>query len=210
MSTVRVNLLPEDIKRRDRQNRRTGVIVIAFVVLLLLIGAAYWWALTEVDEAQAEVDEQQEVLQALQADLASLQEFAELRELREEGNQVLQTALGGEVSVAGILQDIAAVMPPDAQLDSLTINVTEQTDPELGATRPSYGTITLSGQTRQGHAPGLERFLLEFDKIAAFSDLYFTNSTVDERDVSTFNADLDLGPEVLTGRYVEGLPEELR
>lgn len=210
MSNVRVNLLPEDIKRRDRQNRRTGLIAIAFVVLLLLIGAAYWWALTEVDEAQAEVDEQQEILQALQADLASLQEFAELRDLRAEGDQVLQAALGGEVSVAGIMQDIAAVMPPDAQLDSLTINATGQTDPELGATRPSYGTVTLTGQTRQGHAPGLERFLLEFDKIAAFSDLYFTNSTVDERDVSTFNADLDLGPEVLTGRYVEGLPEELR
>ncbi len=59
---------------------------------------------------------------------------------------------------------------------------------QLGDARDSWGTITMTGQTRLGHAPGLERLLLEFDKIAAFSDLYFSNSTVDERGVSTFDA----------------------
>lgn len=208
--SVRVNLLPDDLQRKEQADRRNLMIGGAFVVLLVVIAGVYWLQLMDANAAQAELDEEQETLQALQAELASLQEYEELRSLREEANEVLQSALAGEASVAGILQDIASVMPPDAQLDSLTINVTGETEAELGDLRPYWGTVTVTGQTRLGHAPGLERFLLEFDKIAAFSDLYFSNSTVDERGVSTFNADLDLGPEVLTGRYANGLPEELR
>lgn len=210
MSDVRVNLLPDDVRRRNVESRRNLGIAAGFGVLLLAIGGVYYWQTTRVDEAQAVVDEEQETLTALQAELASLQEYEELRELRAEGDDVLRTALGLEASIAGIMQDIASVMPPDSQLDSLTLSLTDPTPGDLGATREAYGSLVMSGQTRLGHAPGLERFLLEFDKIAAFSDLYFSNSTLDERGVSSFTSEADLGSEVLTGRYLEGLPEVLR
>lgn len=210
MSDARVNLLPDEQKRRDAQGRRTAGLAAGFGVLVLAIGGVYYWQVTRVNDAQAVVDEEQAELQALQAEQAELQNFAELRTLREEGDATIVAALGAEVSVAGILQDTASVMPPDAQLDALTVTVSGLTEPGLGDERAAWGTMTMSGQTRLGHAPGLERFLLEFDKIAAFSDLYFSNSTVDERGVSTFSATLELGPEVLTNRYVNGLPEELR
>jgi Tfp pilus assembly protein PilN len=210
MSPVRVNLLPEDAKRKDAANRRNGLIAAGFVGLAAVIGGVYFWQLQRVEDAQAVVDEEDAVLTALQADLASLEEFEQLRALRDQGDEVLRSALGGEASPAGVLQDVAAVMPPDAQLDSLAISVTGRTAGQLGDQRDSWATVSISGQTRQGHAPGVERFLLEFDKIAAFTDLYFSNSTVDERGVATFTAEIDLGPEILTGRYVDGLPEELQ
>lgn len=210
MSDVRVNLLPEDVRKRGEAGRRNGLVAVGFVVLLAVIGAVYFLQVQRVNSAQDDLDAEQATLQALQADLADLQEFETLRTLQQQGHDVLRLALSGEASVAGILQDIAAVMPTDAQLDNLVVTVTGESDQQLGDTRAAWGTLVLTGQTRLGHAPGLERLLLEFDKIAAFSDLYFSDSTIDERGVSTFNAQADLGPEVLTGRYVDGLPEELR
>lgn len=210
MSDVRVNLLPEDVRRKGAESRRNVGVVAAFGVLILVIGAVYFWQLQRVDSAQAVVDEEQAALQALQAERAELQEYEELRTLREEGDQVVRVAMGREASAAGVMQDIAAVMPSDAQLDSLTMSMTEPTPPDLGDVRERYGTISMTGRTRLGHAPGLERFLLEFDKIAAFSDLYFSDSSIDEIGAASFNVDVDLGPEILTGRYAAGLPEELR
>jgi Tfp pilus assembly protein PilN len=210
MSTVRVNLLPDTVRRRESANRRNALIGVGFVGLLALIGAGYWVAVQDVNNAQAEVDEEQATLSALRADLAALQEFSELRNLREQGDRMLQSALGAEASAAGVLQDLATVMPGTAQLNSLAITLSGPNQDASGTRPTTWGTVTMSGETLHGHAPGLERFLLEMDKIAAFSDLYFSNSTVDERGVSTFSASANLGPEVLTGRYADGLPEELR
>jgi hypothetical protein len=210
MSNVNVNLLPDDVRRKGQRSRQNTAVAVGFGVLVLAVGGVYVWQLQRVDDAQAVVDDEQAELQALQAELGELGEFEQLRDLRAEGDRVVTTAMAGEASVAGVLQDVAAVMPPDAQLATMNATVTGQTDGDLGDQRTSWGSITMTGETRLGHAPGLERFLLEFDKIDAFADLYFSNSVVDERGVSSFNAELDLGPEILTGRYLDGLPEEMR
>ena len=60
-----------------------------------------------------------------------------------------------------------------------------------------------------------ERTLLEFDKIAGFSDVFFGSSTLEEVEgltapVASFDVEIDLGPEIYTGRYLDGLPEGLR
>lgn len=209
-ANVQVNLLPDDVRRKGAANRRNLAIGAGFLVLIAAVGGATWVQMQRVDEAQEVVDAEQATLNALQAEQAELAEFARLRDLRKDADAVLLAAMGREASVAGILQDIATVMPPDSQLDSFTMTLTEHTPAELGDNRDKWGSITVTGQTRLGHAPGLERFLLEFDKIAAFSDLFFSNSTVNEIGVSTFNAEADLGPEILTGRYLTGLPEALR
>lgn len=209
-NSARVNLLPDDVRRKGQSSRRNAGIAAGFGVLLVVIGGVWYLQVQRVDDAQLVVDDEQARLQALQGELAELEQFADLRARRDEGDALLAAALGGEASVAGILQDTASVMPPDAQMDSLSISITGQTAAGLGDQRDSWGTMSIAGQTRLGHAPGLERFLLEFDKVAAFSDLYFSNSTVDERGVSTFTAELELGPEILTRRYATGLPEEMR
>jgi Tfp pilus assembly protein PilN len=208
--SVKVNLLPREVAARSRASRQSAMVAGAFAVLVLLIAGAWFWQNNRVNAAQAVVDDEQATLSALQSERSELASYQDLGQRLDSATQVLQQAMGGEVSFAGILQDIAAVMPPDTQLDNLTLTVAEPADPELGDLRPSLGTIGMTGKTLGGHAPGLERFLIEFDKMNAFSDLFFSNSSLDELGISTFNVQADLGPEILTGRYVGGLPEELR
>ncbi len=103
------------------------------------------------------------------------------------------------------------MMPSDAELGSLTVNLTPTPGvPTLGEVITPFGTVSLGGRTLGGHAPGLERLLLELEKVSSFSGVYFTSSTVDEEGISSFTIDMNLGPEVLTRRYAEGLPEEVR
>lgn len=210
MGSARVNLLPREVEERNRERRNLALLGLAGAVVLAALAVGYVLQVNRVNDAQERLEETQAELAQARQEVGELEEFAALEERFAAVNGLLAQAMSPEASVAGILQDIAAVMPPDAQLGSLNVAVTGPGNPELGDVRRPFGQLTLSGETLRGHAPGLERFLLEFGKIAAFSDVFFTSSTVDDRGVSSFSAQVDLGPEILTGRYTEGLPEALR
>jgi hypothetical protein len=209
---ARVNLLPREVAAKERERRaRTGVAV-AGLALLAVLGGLYLFQLSRVSDAENRLADAQTERDALQQDLNRLQEFQALQQRRDESVGIVTAAMGGEVSLAGVLQDIAAVMPSDAALTSLNIS-TNTTGQERAAGEPvgpSWGTITGSGETLGRHAPGVERFIIQFDKIAAFFNVHVGGSTVDDDGFATFSFETDLGPEIFTGRYSNGLPETLR
>lgn len=215
--SVKVNLLPGDVAKKERAGQLRGLIAVVFAAVVALLGVVYWLQLGQLTEAQADLAVEQQALAALQGELAELSEFGDLQQRRDDAVALLGTAMGNEASIAGILQDIAAVMPPDAELTTLSMTARTIEEQQLGDERAAVGTMALSGRSLAGHAPGLERFLIEFDKIAGFSDVFFTNSTRNDVEVSgvpiavvEFDVEIDLGPETLTLRYVDGLPEGLR
>jgi hypothetical protein len=129
----------------------------------------------------------------------------------------LSTTLADEVSMAGLLQDVASVIPSDTQLDGMEVSLGAPTaapevEGQVGVQPGAIGTLNLTGKTLEAHAPGVERFLLELEKVAGFRDLYVNSSALDDPDerVATYSIDAAVGPEALTGRYWTGLPEELR
>lgn len=209
--SVRVNLLPGEVAERNRAARQRAGLAAAGVAFVGLLGVVYLVQLNRVSSAREQLEAEQAQVAALQAEVAELQEFQELEQRAEASAGVLAAALGNESSLAAVLQDVAAVMPSDAELTALSITINaEPLPPVAGELTAANGTVTMSGRTLRGHAPGLERLLLELDKVASFSGVFFSSSAVDEDNVGTFSVDLNLGTEVLTRRYLDGLPEELR
>ena len=209
--SVRVNLLPQETAERQAAARQRGITVLVVLLLVALLGAAYWWQLARVSDARDELATEEEQVAELQGEVAALSEFEELRIRHEDTLATISTTLDGESSVAGILQDLAAVMPTDTQLDTLGLVLNEAGVDDATGTRTA-GNFTANGQTLTSHAPGVERLLLSLDKVAAFRDLHVNSSTleVEDEDFATFSVDGQLGPEILTRRYENGLPEELR
>jgi Tfp pilus assembly protein PilN len=209
--SVRVNLLPQATREHDRMTRQRGGLVAAFVVLLLLLLLLFLWQNSRIATADEELAAEQARLSELQGEAAQLQEFQQLEERLRSADELVTSVLGDEVSVAGILQDLAVVMPSDAQFDDLAITVgrVEAFGP---AERMSVGSLTANGQSLNNHAPGVERLLLELDKMAVFHDLFVTDSRLEdpEEPFVTFSLESQLGPESRTGRYLDGVPEELR
>lgn len=209
--SVRVNLLPRETSARQAASRQRLLAAGAVVLLLVLLAAVHLFQMGRVDSARTELAAEEERVAELQDEVASLREFEELQQRHAEAQQTLQMALGGESGLAGILQDVAAVMPTDAQMDSLSITLGEEgQDPVTGTT--TVGSMSATGQTLTSHAPGVERLLLSLEKVASFVDLFVSSSSLEEADdeVATFTVESQIGAEVLTGRYQGGLPEELR
>ena len=209
--SVRVNLLPRETYARQAATRQRNGVLAGFIGLIVVLGLLFLWQSSRLDDARNELAREQDQTQAIQHDVNQLSEFDELRSRQEDAHATVQETLSGEVSIAGILQDMAAVMPSDAQFDTLNISIGEEaTDDATGAR--TLGTFAATGRTLTSHAPGVERVLLSLEKVATFVDLFVNSSALDEPDgdVATFSVDGRLGEEVLTGRYRDGLPEELR
>jgi Tfp pilus assembly protein PilN len=208
--SVRVNLLPEATKARGRAAQQRAIAGLLAAVLLLGLAGTYWWAVSEVNDAESRLAAEQAVTADLRAEADALQTFSELATLREQADAVIIAALSDELAVAGVLQDIAAVIPTDAQLETLSVTgVPVAADAEPGA---PTGTFTVTGKSLTSHAPGVERVLLQLDKVLGFEGLFLNSSTLDDPEarVATFSLDGQLGTAVRTGRYADGLPEELR
>lgn len=209
--SVRVNLLPKESADRERASRARAGVAVGALVLVGALAGVYLWELGRVSDAQQVVDDEQTELAALRAELGELDEYRELAARRDASGEIIAFALGGEASMAGLLQDLASVFPPDTELDTFTVDLTGDEEAAFGDIRPAEGTMTMTGRTLRGHAPGVERLMLELDKMAAIGDLFFSNSTVEEETGDIlFTVEADLGPEIYTQRYLSGLPEVLR
>jgi Tfp pilus assembly protein PilN len=217
--SVRVNLLPQATKERARVSRQRVTVLGAFLALVGILGVAYWFQVSRVTERETVLAAEQARVEELQGEFADLNEFQQLQQRRDRADGILAAALSEEVSFAGVLQDLAAVTPSSTWLESLNLSLLDEPSVPLGAERSMIGRLTTSGIETQSHAPGLERLLLELDKVVSFGNVFFTNSTIvgDERefvggdgDESTFSLEMDLDLEARTGRYVEGVPEVLR
>lgn len=213
--SVRVNLLPEATKAKGRANQQRNIAVVAAVVLLAGLAAAYWWAISEVNAAEEDLLAEQALTAELQSEQAELEAFSDLADRRDTVAAALEVALVPEVSLAGVLQDVASVVPDDTQFETLVVDFAAPADPETEEAttpQPVVGTFNITGRTLTTHAPGVERTLVELDKMASFSEVYLNSSTLDEPDdeIATFSLDGQIGPEATTGRYDEGLPEELQ
>ena len=201
--SVRVNLLPEEVHARGQANRTrilAGVLVVLLVGILAALSLLQRSSIGDAEDRLAAVEQQNA---ALQADIAALQPFADLEGRANTAVELVGDALSAESSLAAVLQDLSTVMPPNAQIDTLSITLPgEAQEPASGGARLVYGQLLATGQVLDGVAPGVERLIIDLERVAAFDNAYVTTSTVDDEGVATFSLEVDLGPEMLTERYV--------
>ena len=110
------------------------------------LGGAYVWASSQVTEAETRpLAAAQDVSAELRLEVEQLADIRELDQRRTETIELLSTTLAGEVSMAGILQDVASVIPSDTQLDALNVDITPVAA-DRRPTRPSVPSPAPSGR----------------------------------------------------------------
>lgn len=201
--SVRVNLLPSEVRERGRANRARIGAVIAGVVLLVVLAGMTLLQRSSIGDAEDQLASIQAENEQLNAEIVALQPFADLEARANSVVEVVEVALSGERSLAAVLQDLSAVLPPNSQIDGLVVALSEEAQaPASGGDRVVYGTLSANGRVIDGVAPGVERLIIDLDRVAAFDNAYVTTSTVDEDGIVSFTLEVELGSETLTRRYV--------
>jgi hypothetical protein len=209
--SVRVNLLPSSIEEAESARRQN--LLLGLLVLLFIAGLAFFWFVKQgaVDDAVLARDAAQAEVNTLQAQVQSLAAFQLLADELAAGNTQLTTAMGDEIAVARLLNDVSLSLPGTASLTALTLSRDAAADAAGEITLgDNVANLLLGGYSIERYAPGVEGVLIQFDQVQGLVLTYLNTAASAEIatvEVTAFDANGLLDDQIYTERYLEGLPE---
>jgi Tfp pilus assembly protein PilN len=165
-----INLLPPDIRHRQKTRRRTVLVAVAGAAV---VGAlVFLWVLQGVHLAQVDrqVADQKQTNAQLQVKIDQLHHFAQIRSDLETRKTLLRQTLAGTVEWSGVMHDLSLVMPQQMWLNTMTGTLTATTPGAVPATVPAPttpgGSAKLVGNIQfQGDAMDKETIALWLTKV---------------------------------------------
>ena len=203
-----VNLLPPELRARQKTRQLTTLIVGAGVALIVLL-LGFWFLqgqkLAGVDD---DVAAQNLTNSGLQTQIDQLQDFQQLQEQAAAQQALLAKAFSGEVSFSQMLMDVSRTIPSDAYLDSFNASITA---PVAGAVATTPTTSFVGSFTAGGAADGLESlasWLTRLESVKGWVNPYFSSATETGPNTGlyTFTSSVDLSQDSLTPRGRGGVP----
>jgi Tfp pilus assembly protein PilN len=198
-----VNLLPPDILQAQRYRRTTTLVAAAGIVAILLAFGFYLLQAGRLGGVNDDIRAQEATNASIQSSIAEKQKFADLQAKAQSKQELLNAAYAGEVSFSALLMDFSRVIPSDAYVDTLTLQIADAatTDPAVveGGTTGLIGTIAGGGQAVS--IDTLSVFLTRLEQVKGWVNPWM--STVSRSsDVNGFDytVSVDLTDEVVTER----------
>ena len=203
---MRINLLPSEIRERQRQRRRT---VAAGVVGLLIVAAGggfFFLQQVRLSSVEDDLEQQQAVNAQLQQDISELQRFADLEAELLATRGLLDELLQNQVLWSGVLRDISLVIPGTAWLTALQGTVTAEAVVTEGAPPETpegeaglVGQITFTGNAFDHRTVAL--WLARLEDVSGFVNPWLSSSQKTEigaTEVVEFGSSVDLSEDAIT------------
>jgi type IV pilus assembly protein PilM len=161
----RLSLMPPEVGERREQQKQFATV--AAGLILFMGGLFYVWQgkAGSADEARMRADQEETRLAKLQSDVAELGPVAEFERVVDGRQQLVQSALGTDISWSKVIQEVATVMPDDIWLQSF-VGIA----PQDGS--PGRFTVTGHGSDHTSSA----RWLLRLDALESVSGLWLPSS----------------------------------
>jgi Tfp pilus assembly protein PilN len=207
-----VNLLPPDIVQAQAYRRRTSAVVVAGALALVLVFGFYLVQNSKLGDVNGQIEAQNATNASIQSSIAEKQKFADLQAEAQSRQQLLNAAYAGEVSFSALLMDFSRVIPSDAFVDSLALQIADAsvpTDPAVaatGAVTNLIGSITGSGQAVS--IDTLSVFLTRLEQVKGWVNPWI--STVSKNDSVNgydYSLSVDLTDDVVTDRGKGGVDD---
>jgi Tfp pilus assembly protein PilN len=201
-----VNLLPPELRARQKVKQLTTLIIGGGVAVIVLLLAFWFLQGQKLAGVNDDIAAQNATNAGLQTQIDQLQEFQQLQEEAAAQEALLTTAFTGEVSFSQMLMDLSRSIPSDAYLDSFNAALTV---PVAGAATPT--TTFVGSFTAGGAADGFESlasWLTRLESVKGWVNPWFSTATETEPNsgLYSFQSGVDLSEDALTPRGREGEP----
>ena len=201
-----VNLLPPELRARQKTKQLTTMIIGAGAAVILMLLAFWFLQSQKLAGIDDDIAAQTLTNSGLQTQIEQLQEFQQLQEEAAAQQELLTTAFAGEVSFSQMLMDLSRTIPSDAYLDSFNAALTTVVPGEVTA-QPT--TTFVGAFTASGAADGFESlasWLTRLESVKGWVNPWFSSATETGPNTGlyTFSSGVDLSQDALTARGREG------
>lgn len=149
--TTQVNLLPPQVREKQKVRRLTGAVVAGGVVAIVLLLVVFTLQTGRLDTIQTQLEQQQAVNADLQGSIVKLQKFATLQKEVAERQALVGNLLRNQILWSEVLEHLSEVIPDQVYLTSFSASLTQSsTDGAIEGTtstptNPVYATIQFGG-----------------------------------------------------------------
>jgi Tfp pilus assembly protein PilN len=202
-----VNLLPPELRARQKTKQLTTLIVgggVAAVVLLL----AFWFLQGQkLADVNDQIAAQNLTNSGLQTQIEQQQQYQQLQEQAAAQQQLLTEAFAGEVSFSEMLLDLSRTIPSDAYLDSFNAQLAP---PVVAGAVPTTTTNFVGSFSAGGAAAGFESlasWLTRLESVKGWVNPWLSSATetAPNTGLYSFTSGVDLDDEALTPRGAQGV-----
>jgi len=183
---TQVNLLPSDVRSRQRVRRMTALAIGAVGAVVVLLLMVYGLQAARLAKVNRDVAAQESVNQQLQGDIAKLHRAATLQQDVATRQAMVDELLHGQVLWSDVLRDVSSVMPDGVWLTQMQ-GVLTTTGTTVGSgqtapvtTGPAAGTELVGTISFQGMAfdhPSVAHWLIRLEKVTGWVNSWVTSST---------------------------------
>ena len=146
---MRINLLPPEIRERQRARRRTAAVVLVGIIVLAALGAFYVLQVMRLADVREDLEAQQQRNNELRQEIAQLQRFAELQQELQDTRVLLDSLLADRILWSGVLRDVSLVIPGEMWLSGLTGAATGAEEATTTTTTTAVPTVPGGGLVGQ-------------------------------------------------------------
>ncbi|HVL81328.1 MAG TPA: hypothetical protein VM840_07045 [Actinomycetota bacterium] len=169
---ARINLLPPEIRARQRQRRLLTIVGGVGAAILVFLAVIYFIQRGTIGDEQQRLEQLQAQRGQLETEVAALQQFGDLQQTVEQRRSTLAVALTNDIAWSRYLNDLSLIMPDNSWL----VNMSLASSPGQAPTgEQSFGTVTFSGFVFD--FPGLAGWLTRVGQLDGLAFLYLTNGT---------------------------------
>jgi Tfp pilus assembly protein PilN len=119
-----VNLLPPELRRRQRTRSMTRQIVLGFAAVILLLLMVFVYEGKKLSDTQVQLASRNARNAALEGQISSLQRFADLQTQLNTKEQLVTQLESNEVLWSSVMHDLSMVMPSDVFLTTFNGTIT--------------------------------------------------------------------------------------
>jgi Tfp pilus assembly protein PilN len=172
-----VNLLPPELRRRQRSRSMTRQVVAIAAAVILVLLVVFFLESMKLSKVQSDLTAQQAKNAALESQIASLQRFADLQTQLDQKTVLVTDLEQGEVQWSGVMHDLSSVIPSDVFLTNFTgqINIGSdgwETAPDANGL---VGTMQFSGTSL--NYPNIALWLDRLADVDGWENAWVSNAT---------------------------------
>ena len=197
-----VNLLPPDILQAQKWRRLTLLVAAIGTVVVVLVIGFYLLQVNTLSSVNADIEDRNQTNESINAQIASKQKYAALQAEAAAQEQKLSLAYAGEVSFSALLMDTSRVIPSDAYLDTLSLQITDPATAPVDTTTTTTGLVgSITGGGKAVSIDTLATFLTRLESVNGWVNPFINTIGADaETGGWIYSYAVDLTDEVVTPR----------
>jgi Tfp pilus assembly protein PilN len=172
---TQVNLLPGDVRQRQRTRALTLAVLASVAGVLALVLFVFVLQTARLSSAKHELASQESVNDGLRSDIAGLQQFAQLKQTVADRVALRDDLLRSQVLWSGILRDLSMVIPGKVYLTSMSGTVTDVSQSPSLPAGDLVGTIQFQGVATD--QPTVALWLTRLEQVDGWVNAWISQSS---------------------------------